>query len=151
VKQIEALAAELPGTRDSVWRGTPFMIDNATRLDLPDARVVAASVTQILPGEQHWAQNFFFVAESPTHSADAKIDDWVLAYAHPGLSRTDSTSGLDREDEVGVAAAVTSASDSLPLLLLETRGNEVNGYAALARVAPGRWRVVWRGPHEGGC
>jgi hypothetical protein len=153
VDQIVALAAKIRGTRDTVWRGTPFMIDNATRVTLPDARVVAASVTQILPGDQHWAQNFFFVAEGPPPGSNVTtVERWLLAYAHPGRSRTDSvTSGLDREDEVGVAAAVISAADSLPVLMLETRGNEANGYAALGRVAPGRWQVVWSGPHEGGC
>ena len=152
VGQIVQLAGMLYAARDTEWRDAPFLVEDGAELSLSDARVIAASVMRMLPGPQHYSQNYFFVAESQQTSA-GQTRDWQIAYVHPDRSNPPDTtrSGLDLEDEVGVAAAVTTRSDSMPVLLLETRGNEVNGYAAVGRAAPGRWRVVWSGPHEGGC
>lgn len=150
VSQVMQITPLIPGALDPAWKTAPFIVEGAARLGLSDTTVIAASVLRILPGPEHYAQHYFVVGETASGGASGS---WRLAYVHPDRSNpADSTvSGLDTEDEVGVAAAVVTKSDSRPVLLLETRGNEVNGYAALGRVGAGRWKVVWGGPHEGGC
>lgn len=148
---VKAVAATAPGAQDSIWRDRPFNIEYAGRFKISGATVIVASVMRMLPGAEHYAQTFFIVAERA--DASAAHTAYGLAYSHPvPRSRIDTdATGLDSEDQVVVDVAVIPASSGRPTLLLQTRGNEVNGYGALGRVSPGRWAVTWSGPHEGGC
>ena len=150
VSQILRLATLIPRGDDSLWTDAKFLIEQGTRLRLSDATVITGTLTWLRPNAEHWARNYFVLGEMPGAVRDSAS---YLAYVHPNLavSGDSAASGLDSEDEVGVATAVETTSDSRPVLFLETRGNEVNGYAALGRMAPGRWKLVWNGPHEGGC
>jgi hypothetical protein len=150
VDQILRLASLIHHGEDSLWSDAKFIIEQGTRLRLPDATVITGSLSWMRPNSEHSARNYFVLGEAPTSGADTA---WRLAYVHPNLAVPGdiAASGLDSEDEVGVAIAVETKSDSRPVLFLETRGNEVNGYAALGRKSPGVWRLVWNGPHEGGC
>lgn len=153
-QDILRAASMLPTAADSEWREAPFTIDEGTRLNLPGGIALFASVTRMLPGPQHYSQRYFFGVESQQHGAGAAGDRvWQLSYVHPDRSNASdiTASGLSSEDEVEVVAAIETNRDSMPVLILETRGNEANGYAALGRRAPAHWRVVWNGPHEGGC
>ena len=148
--RIKDLAATVSHAQDSVWRELPFGIDYAGRFEVEGSAVVFAATTRILPGEQHYSQTIFFIGERPATASDSV--PFRLAYSHRSFGESEeTTSGLPREDEVGVAAAVLMKAGSRPTLLLETRGNEVNGFAAVRRIAPGKWAVTWVGPHEGGC
>lgn len=152
-EQIKALAATVPRAQDSIWRDWPFNVDDAYRFLIPGASVVIGSTSRILPGGQHYAQNLFFVGERPAEGADTATP-YRLAYSHSTAAfgiDDEAVSGLPFEDEAGVDAVVITKVDARPVILLETRGNEVNGFAALGRINPGRWAIVWRGPHEGGC
>jgi hypothetical protein len=155
-EQILTLARSVPGALDSIWRDLPITIDDAVLFEVDGGSVVAASTTRMLADEQHNAETMFFIGERPagTSTASASARPFTLAYSRrrASFARNDETSGgLPVEDEAGAVAAVRTKSDSRPVLMLETRGNEANGYAALGRFAPGQWRVVWSGPHEGGC
>jgi hypothetical protein len=154
--QVKALAGTAPGAEDSRWRDWPFTIENAVRFKIADATIVVASTKRILPGGQHYSETIFFVGERPASTNGIPRDrrPFVLAYSHrtAAFGNDDKDqSGLPFEDEAGVDAAVITASNARPTLMLETRGNEVNGYAALGRLAPGRWGITWLGPYEGGC
>jgi hypothetical protein len=151
--RILRLFGMIPAANDTAWRSAALTIEEGTRLRLSDAAVVAARVMRMLPGPQHYAQTYFLIAESASTEKDSADPNWRIAYVHPDRSNPTDTaaSGLSIEDEVGVAAAVLMKADSMPVLMLETRGNEVNGYAALGRIKPAQWKVVWTGPHEGGC
>ena len=149
---IKALAATVPHAQDSIWRDWPINVEDAHRFTIPGANVVVGSTSRILPGGQHYAQKLFFVGERPETAAAAT--PYRLAYSHSTAAfgiDDEAISGLPFEDEAGVDAVVTTKADSRPVILLETRGNEVNGFAALGRIAPGKWALVWLGPHEGGC
>ena len=151
VREIVALAETAPEAADSEWIGQPYMVEGAASFSLGATSVIAASGAQMISGPGHFARQFFVVGE---RAAADSAGNYTLAYRHPqGHSRPNATnvSGLDAEDEVGVDAALFMKSNSQPTMILETHGSEVNGYAALGRVAPGRWGVVWDGPHEGGC
>jgi len=151
VTQILSLGAMVRHREDSLWTDAKFVIEQATRLKLSDATVITGSLTWLRPNPEHWARDYFVLGEASAAGQDS--GSVRLAYVHPNLGVPgDSTaSGLDSEDEIGVSTAVETKADSRPVLFLETRGNEANGYAALGRIAPGRWRLVWNGPHEGGC
>jgi hypothetical protein len=155
-ESLSVLAQKAPGAQDTAWHGLKFTVENGVRLVLPGVTVVAATMTRMLPGPEHFADNIFLVGERAAASPD-HIDDkpeLVLAYSHrtAAFGRDDwAESGLSFEDEPGVDAAVITKANGRPTFILETRGNEVNGYAALARVAPGHWKVIWNGGSEGGC
>ena len=150
VDQILRLAGMIRHGDDSLWKDAKYMIEQGTRLKLSDAVVITGSLTWLRPNPEHWARDYFILGEAAGAGPDA---EWRLAYAHPNLAVPKDTTAfrLDSEDEIGVSTAVETKSDSRPVLFLETRGNEVNGYAAIARKAPGVWAVSWNGPHEGGC
>jgi hypothetical protein len=150
VSQIMRLASMIHHKDDSLWRDAKFSIEQGTRVELADAIVVSGSLTWLRPDAEHSARDYFVVGEAPASTPNA---GWRLAYVHPdfGVPGDSTASGLDLEDEVFVASAVETKSNSRPVLFLGTRGNEVNGYAAIGRTAPGVWRLVWNGPHEGGC
>jgi hypothetical protein len=154
-EELFRLAATAPGAQDSTWRDQKWTVERAVRFTLGDAVVVAGSTLRMIPGPDHFSETTFVVGERAV-SSDSLADKrpFVLAYSHrtAAFGRTDEgESGLAFEDEAGVDALVITKSNARPTLLLETRGNETNGFAALGRVAPGQWRIIWNGGSEGGC
>ena len=139
--QIARLASAAPGDTASAFRGRPYVVRQAHRFTLPDARrVVIAEVTRVINQEANPLQEeLVLVGETPTSDAAAAFS---LAYL-------DRQIGLEEAVESFDMLAALRVRGSVPAILLRREVGDGFRLVLLEREGAGTWRVRWRSAYAG--